>query len=128
MAENKTFFLHHFLFIITFIIQVRKITLVQACVRRWLAKIHVRKMKEQLAVSILTLQRHVRGWLTRRKMKVHQMNMQYNQQQQQQHQQNRQKEEQEIIISKLPLMFPFNIYYYFFSFSLFLSKHSCPEI
>lgn len=50
--------------------QVRKITLVQACVRRWLAKVRVKKIRHQMSASILTLQKHVRGWLTRRKVKA----------------------------------------------------------
>ncbi|XP_046413203.1 myosin-IIIb-like isoform X2 [Neodiprion fabricii] len=46
--------------------QLKKIIMVQACVRRWLAKIRYRKQKWQFAVSIVTLQRHIRGWLTRK--------------------------------------------------------------
>ncbi|XP_055600168.1 myosin-IIIb-like isoform X2 [Uranotaenia lowii] len=50
---------------------VRKIVLVQACVRRWLAKAMLkreRQQKQRAAVSAVTLQKHVRGWLTRRRM------------------------------------------------------------
>ncbi|XP_049784574.1 myosin-IIIb-like [Schistocerca cancellata] len=47
--------------------QVRKIVLVQACVRRWLAKVKYQREKWQLAVSVVTLQRFVRGWITRRR-------------------------------------------------------------
>ncbi|XP_055618927.1 myosin-IIIb-like isoform X2 [Toxorhynchites rutilus septentrionalis] len=48
---------------------VGKIILVQACVRRWLAKSHFKREKQQvLAMSAVTLQKHVRGWLTRRRM------------------------------------------------------------
>ncbi|XP_058807301.1 myosin-IIIb-like isoform X2 [Phymastichus coffea] len=46
--------------------QLRKIVMVQACVRRWLAKIRFKKEKWQLAVSVVTLQRHIRGWLARK--------------------------------------------------------------
>ncbi|XP_012256582.2 myosin-IIIb-like isoform X3 [Athalia rosae] len=46
--------------------QLKKIIMVQACVRRWLAKIRYRKQKWQFAVSIVTLQRHIRGWLARK--------------------------------------------------------------
>nr|XP_012145788.1 PREDICTED: myosin-IIIb isoform X2 [Megachile rotundata] len=46
--------------------QLRKIIMVQACVRRWLAKIRFRKQKWQFAVSVVTLQRHIRGWLSRK--------------------------------------------------------------
>ncbi|XP_034180215.2 myosin-IIIb isoform X1 [Osmia lignaria lignaria] len=46
--------------------QLRKIIMVQSCVRRWLAKIRFRKQKWQFAVSVVTLQRHIRGWLSRK--------------------------------------------------------------
>ncbi|KAK0087267.1 hypothetical protein PV325_001365 [Microctonus aethiopoides] len=46
--------------------QLRKIIMVQAFVRRWLAKINCKKQKWQLACSVVTLQRHIRGWLSRR--------------------------------------------------------------
>lgn len=47
--------------------QVSKIIMVQACVRRWLAKSRFAKSKEQMDTSAITLQKHVRGWLSRRK-------------------------------------------------------------
>ncbi|XP_001660540.2 myosin-IIIb isoform X7 [Aedes aegypti] len=51
---------------------VRKIILVQACVRRWLAKAFIKREKQmaaqRVARSAVTLQKHVRGWLTRRRM------------------------------------------------------------
>lgn len=40
--------------------------MVQACVRRWLARIKFKKQKWQFAVSVVTLQRHIRGWLSRK--------------------------------------------------------------
>lgn len=46
--------------------QLRKIIIVQACVRRWLAKMKFKKQKWQFAVSVVTLQRHIRGWLSRK--------------------------------------------------------------
>jgi len=46
--------------------QLRKIIIVQACVRRWLAKMKFNKQKWQFAVSVVTLQRHIRGWLSRK--------------------------------------------------------------
>ncbi|XP_029173409.1 myosin-IIIb-like isoform X2 [Nylanderia fulva] len=49
--------------------QLRKIIMVQACVRRWLAKIRFKKQKWQFAVSVVTLQRHIRGWLSRKRTK-----------------------------------------------------------
>uniref|UniRef100_A0AAG5DMW9 non-specific serine/threonine protein kinase n=1 Tax=Anopheles atroparvus TaxID=41427 RepID=A0AAG5DMW9_ANOAO len=49
---------------------VRKIVLVQACVRRWLAKALYKREKQRVALSAVTLQKHVRGWLTRRRMRV----------------------------------------------------------
>ncbi|XP_067001655.2 myosin-IIIb isoform X2 [Anabrus simplex] len=47
--------------------QLRKIVMVQACVRRWLAKVRYQRAKWQMASSVVTLQRFVRGWLTRRR-------------------------------------------------------------
>ena len=47
--------------------QLKKIVMVQACVRRWLAKIRFKREKWQVAVSVVTLQRHIRGWLTRKR-------------------------------------------------------------
>lgn len=41
----------------------------QACVRRWLAKCWYQKTRWQMARSVVTLQRHVRGWITRKKIK-----------------------------------------------------------
>nr|CAD7429069.1 unnamed protein product [Timema monikensis] len=46
--------------------QVRKIVMVQACVRRWLARVKYQRAKWQVACSVVTLQRYVRGWITRR--------------------------------------------------------------
>ncbi|XP_032682960.1 myosin-IIIb-like isoform X2 [Odontomachus brunneus] len=46
--------------------QLKKIIIVQACVRRWLAKMKFKKQKWQFAVSVVTLQRHIRGWLSRK--------------------------------------------------------------
>ncbi|XP_053973288.1 myosin-IIIb-like isoform X2 [Hylaeus volcanicus] len=48
--------------------QLKKIIMVQACVRRWLARIRFKKQKWQFAVSVVTLQRHIRGWLSRKHM------------------------------------------------------------
>lgn len=48
---------------------IRKVVLIQACVRRWLAKIKYRQNRDRIAKSALTLQRHVRGWLTRRRVR-----------------------------------------------------------
>jgi myosin-3 len=50
--------------------RIKKIVLVQAFARRWLAKIRVQKMRSEKHQSVLTLQKHVRGWLTRRKIKL----------------------------------------------------------
>nr|XP_037866986.1 myosin-IIIb isoform X3 [Bombyx mori] len=49
--------------------QIRKVILVQACVRGWLARRYVERLKVQMAISVLTLQRHVRGWLTRKRIR-----------------------------------------------------------
>lgn len=50
--------------------QVRKVVIVQACVRRWLARIMFRKNICKVSSSAVILQRHVRGWLTRRRVEV----------------------------------------------------------
>ncbi|CRL04515.1 CLUMA_CG017591, isoform A [Clunio marinus] len=50
--------------------QIRKIILVQACARRWLANRHFMKLKREQELSALTLQKHVRGWLTRRRFEL----------------------------------------------------------
>ncbi|XP_026319847.1 myosin-IIIb-like isoform X2 [Hyposmocoma kahamanoa] len=52
--------------------QIRKVVLVQACARRWLARVYVQRLRAQMAISVLTLQRHVRGWLTRKKLQERQ--------------------------------------------------------
>lgn len=49
---------------------IKKIVLVQAFVRRWLAKVYANKLRFDKHKSALTLQKHVRGWLTRRKLKL----------------------------------------------------------
>ncbi|KAG7210389.1 hypothetical protein KM043_011922 [Ampulex compressa] len=46
--------------------QLKKIIMVQSCVRRWLARIRYKKQKWQFAISVVTLQRHIRGWLQRK--------------------------------------------------------------
>ncbi|KAF7990235.1 hypothetical protein HCN44_000040 [Aphidius gifuensis] len=46
--------------------QSKKIIMVQACVRRWLARIHYKRQKWQFAYAIVTLQKYIRGWLARR--------------------------------------------------------------
>lgn len=50
--------------------RVRKIVVAQSCVRRWIAMRIFKKLKLEKELSALTLQKHVRGWLTRRKIKL----------------------------------------------------------
>ncbi|XP_013176841.1 PREDICTED: myosin-IIIb-like isoform X2 [Papilio xuthus] len=52
--------------------QIRKIILVQACVRTWLARRKCERLRLQMSISVLTLQRHVRGWLTRKHLRERQ--------------------------------------------------------
>ncbi|GBP22033.1 Myosin-IIIa [Eumeta japonica] len=52
--------------------QIRKIVIVQAQVRGWLARRRYVQLKARRALSAVTLQRHVRGWLTRRRLREHQ--------------------------------------------------------
>ncbi|XP_069183192.1 myosin-IIIb [Procambarus clarkii] len=47
--------------------QIRRIIQVQACVRRWLARVRYQKQKWEMARSVLTLQRYTRGWITRKR-------------------------------------------------------------
>lgn len=47
---------------------LRKIILVQSCIRRWLAAVHFKRKKFRMAQSAMTLQRYVRGWLTRKRL------------------------------------------------------------
>lgn len=50
--------------------QIRKIILVQSFVRRWLAKLHVNKLRKEKEINALMLQKHVRGWLTRKRFQL----------------------------------------------------------
>ncbi|GAB0099464.1 Neither inactivation nor afterpotential protein C [Sergentomyia squamirostris] len=50
--------------------QVRKITVVQAYVRRWLARTRYLRTRNRMSASAVTLQKHVRGWLTRRRISL----------------------------------------------------------
>ncbi|XP_075216273.1 myosin-IIIb-like isoform X1 [Lycorma delicatula] len=50
--------------------QVRKIIVVQAAVRRWLAKTRYQKAKWAMASSVVTLQRYVRGWIARKNVET----------------------------------------------------------
>ncbi|XP_047984707.1 myosin-IIIb-like isoform X1 [Leguminivora glycinivorella] len=52
--------------------QIRKVVLVQACGRGWLARRYFLRLKAQMAISVLTLQKHVRGWLTRKRLQERQ--------------------------------------------------------
>ena len=50
--------------------QIKKIVLVQSFIRRFLAKVHFKKLKIEKELNVLTLQKHVRGWLTRRRFQL----------------------------------------------------------
>ncbi|XP_054277512.1 myosin-IIIb-like isoform X2 [Macrosteles quadrilineatus] len=50
--------------------QVRKIILVQSCIRRWLARSKYHKVRWEMATSVLTLQRYVRGWIARNRLQT----------------------------------------------------------
>ncbi|XP_050666235.1 myosin-IIIb-like isoform X2 [Leptidea sinapis] len=52
--------------------QIKKIVLVQARVRGWMARRRYSRMRAEMAISALTLQRHVRGWLTRKRLQERQ--------------------------------------------------------
>lgn len=74
--------------------QVRKVILVQACVRRWLAKLKYKKKRSTAASSAVTLQRHVRGWLTRRKVHAIKERERENKERRERERQQRDAEEQ----------------------------------
>lgn len=71
--------------------QIRKIVLVQACLRGWLARKHYERLKLQMAISVLTLQRHVRGWLTRKRLQERQRQLAREFQMEQESQRKQQK-------------------------------------
>lgn len=73
---------------------LRNIVLVQACVRRWLACAEYKRERLRMAKCAMTLQRYVRGWLTRKR--VTHMRTEWQQQLllQQQQQQRIQEQEQ----------------------------------
>ncbi|XP_059607576.1 myosin-IIIb-like isoform X2 [Phlebotomus argentipes] len=50
--------------------QVRKIIIVQACVRRWLARTRYLRTLRRMSASAVMVQKHVRGWLTRRRISL----------------------------------------------------------
>lgn len=50
--------------------KLRKIILIQSLIRRWIAKKFVEKLRYEKFMSAVTLQKHARGWLTRKKMKL----------------------------------------------------------
>lgn len=49
-----------------FFFQVRKIILVQACVRRFLIRKKYIRMKREMTFSVLTIQKYIRGWIARK--------------------------------------------------------------
>lgn len=48
--------------------KIHQITIVQSCVRRWLVVTRRRKQKLKESMSVVTLQKNVRGWLTRKRV------------------------------------------------------------
>ena len=84
--------------------QLKKIIMVQACVRRWLARIRFKKQKWQFAVSIVTLQRHIRGWLQQKHF-LEEMK-------------KKQEEAEKTVLQKAQGMRLF-LFYFFSSFSFF---------
>ncbi|KAL0851257.1 hypothetical protein ABMA28_007093 [Loxostege sticticalis] len=71
--------------------QIRKVVLVQACARAWLGRRYYQRLKAQMAISVLTLQRHVRGWLTRKKLQERQRQLAREFQREQESQRRHQK-------------------------------------
>lgn len=99
--------------------QVRKITIVQSCVRRYLAKLRFKREKAKYAESIVTLQKHVRGWLTRRKMNI----LKERQEREQREREFRERQEKEAKerrnIGKFPSFMFLNNFYIFNNCILF---------
>ncbi|XP_063839612.1 myosin-IIIb-like isoform X3 [Ostrinia nubilalis] len=71
--------------------QIRKVVLVQASARGWLARRYFQRLKAQMAISVLTLQRHVRGWLTRKRLQERQRQLAREFQREQESQRRHQK-------------------------------------
>ncbi|KAF6216430.1 hypothetical protein GE061_000772 [Apolygus lucorum] len=46
--------------------KIKKIVIVQSCVRGWLARVKYKRLRRDLMSSVVTLQRYVRGWLVRK--------------------------------------------------------------
>ncbi|XP_014247275.1 myosin-IIIb-like [Cimex lectularius] len=46
--------------------KIRKIIIIQSCIRGWLARQRCHKLRRQLMYSAVTLQRYIRGWLARK--------------------------------------------------------------
>lgn len=72
--------------------QIRKIVLVQACVRRWIAVTQYKRNRSRIAQSAMTLQRYVRGWLTRKRLS--QLRSQWEQRQQLEEQEKLREQQQ----------------------------------
>ena len=51
-------------------LQLKKIVMVQSCIRRWLAKTRFNKTRWQVAASVLVLQKYLRGWKARQQAKL----------------------------------------------------------
>ncbi|XP_071445450.1 myosin-IIIb-like [Hetaerina americana] len=49
--------------------QISKIIRAQACIRRWLARARYQRDRWRIVAATMTLQRYVRGWLVRRRMR-----------------------------------------------------------
>ncbi|KAL1462617.1 hypothetical protein WDU94_014439, partial [Cyamophila willieti] len=65
IGKNKVFLKYYHVEYLTKLYEdtMRKIILVQSCVRRWLAKSKYKRIRWEIASSVVTLQRYVRRWL-----------------------------------------------------------------
>ncbi|XP_018026744.1 myosin-IIIb [Hyalella azteca] len=73
LGKTKVFLKYYHVEFLTKIYEkeLRRIITVQACVRSWLARVRFQKLQRKqwaLATSVLTLQKHVRGYLTRKRL------------------------------------------------------------
>ncbi|XP_008478440.1 myosin-IIIb-like [Diaphorina citri] len=71
IGKNKVFLKYYHVEYLTKLYEdtMRKIILVQSCVRRWLAKSKYKRIRWEIASSVVTLQRYVRRWLQKQNQK-----------------------------------------------------------
>ncbi|KAI8438387.1 hypothetical protein MSG28_010933 [Choristoneura fumiferana] len=84
--------------------QIRKVVLLQACARGWIARRYFLRLKAQMAISVLTLQKHVRGWLTRKRLQERQRQLAREFQREQMEQDNRKHKAGDVLNNNKAMM------------------------